>query len=130
MSHFAKQVYFLRPVGERGPIKIGMSVLPRARLRAHQIWSPVLLEIAAMVPAHHNAENWLHRHFLADWIHGEWFKWSERLQEAIDCATANGALPDWVDPPTNPTEYKAFLATYPRGKTKRATQALLAQAAA
>jgi hypothetical protein len=114
-----KNIYFLRPKGERGPIKIGSSAAPEQRLKTYQIWSPQLLELVAYCPAHHNTERWMHRHFLADWLHGEWFDWSETLQEAIDHVVVHGCLPDWVNPPTNPAEYRAFLEQYPRGKTKQ-----------
>lgn len=113
-----KSVYFFRPVGEVGPIKIGSSGRPMDRLRSYQIWSPVLLELVASVQAHHNTETWLHRHFLATWRHGEWFDWSEELQSLIDHVLDHESLPDWVSPPTNPYEYRAFLEKYPRGKTK------------
>lgn len=113
-----RNIYFLRPVGERGPIKIGCSTMPQSRLRTYQIWSPVKLEIAAFAPAHRNTEMWLHRHFLDAWLHGEWFAWSDELQAVIDHAAQHGAMPDWVTPPTCPSEFRSFREQYPKGKTK------------
>lgn len=114
-----KHIYFLRPIGQRGPIKIGSSEVPVRRLQSYQIWSPVELELAAVLPAHHNTENFLHRHFLASWTHGEWFNWSPEIQGLIDHINDTDSLPEWVTPPTCPSEYRAFLEAYPRGKSKR-----------
>jgi hypothetical protein len=120
MMRDLKEIYFLRPLGELGPVKIGMSVYPAHRLKGMAIWSPVILELAAHCRAHHNTEHFLHHHFIADWMHGEWFAWSEALQAVIDHVATKGCVPDWVieGTPTNPSEYSAFRQTYPHGKTK------------
>lgn len=116
-------IYFLKPIGEKGPIKIGCSSMPQERLKAVQIWSPVFLEIVAIVDGHVTLENFLHRHFLADRLHGEWFAWSEELQSVLDHAVTHGDLPEWVKPPRNPAEWRAFIEKYPKGKPRRPKQA-------
>lgn len=123
-----KLIYFLRPVGERGPFKIGSSVLPVNRLKAYQIWSPVMLELAAACVAHPRTEQFLHRHFLAAWLHGEWFKWTPEIQAVVDHIDEHGRVPDWVASatPTVWREYKAFEREYPRGKTKQSLRESLA----
>lgn len=113
-----KKIYFLRPTGEKGPIKIGSSVRPESRLITYQIWSPVILELVAFLPVHHTTETFLHRHFIKWWLHGEWFSWNEELQGLLDYIVRHGEMPDWVTPPTNWQEYQDFLQKYPIGKTR------------
>ena len=88
-----KHVYFLRPVGQKSPIKIGCSKMPLARLRMIEVWSPVLLEIIAFVPGEHKDESALHQMFSGEFLHGEWFRHSDKLQEIIDFVVSNAALP-------------------------------------
>lgn len=40
-------VYFIRPVGMDGPVKIGGSGVPKNRLNNLMTWSPFPLEVAA-----------------------------------------------------------------------------------
>lgn len=91
-------VYFIKPTAERGPIKIGCSVHEQERLKVHLIWSPVPLEIICAVPGSFDLERRLHGAFLADHVHGEWFKWSEGLQDVISAALRgedlNALVPD------------------------------------
>ena len=118
MNRSDKNIYFLRPVGAQGPVKIGSSVRPLQRLRDYQIWSPVLLELAACCPCRSNTEVYLHRHFLDTWMHGEWFAWSEELEGLISHIAVHNDLPEWVDDPCSPREWRAFIEKYPRGKAR------------
>lgn len=98
------RVYFVRPVGSEGPVKIGCSLLPENRLAALAVWSPVPLEIVALLEGDESLERRFHASFREDWSHGEWFKASERLSETIK-AIATGsfdvdALPIGVRLPT------------------------------
>lgn len=77
-------VYFLRPQGARGPVKIGHSRLPVLRLNAMMTWSPTPLEIAATVPATMKYEHGLHGHFAAFRSHGEWFHENPELTALIE----------------------------------------------
>ena len=115
-----KNIYFLKPVCAQGPIKIGSSVQPLRRLKSVQIWSPIRLEIAAFCQAHHNTERFLHRHFLGQHEHGEWFSWSPEIQSLIDFIGAHGDVPQWVKDatPTCPSEYRLFIEKYPKGKSR------------
>ena len=88
-----KHVYFLRPVGARGPIKIGCSCEPEKRVRGVEIWSPLKLEIAAFVPGGHREESILHQMFGADRLHGEWFSNSNQLSSVIEFCVRTGKLP-------------------------------------
>lgn len=126
MSRAPKHIYFLKPADARGPVKIGLSTQPVSRLKSYQIWSPVMLEMAAACEAHPNTEQFLHRRFIASWLHGEWFEWSKDLQAIIDYVNEHGRVPDWVEreTPVGWRAYRAFERQYPRGKTKQALRAL------
>lgn len=88
-----KQVYFLRPVGQSGPIKIGCSATPAKRLRTIEIWSPLLLELVASAPGEHRHEWALHQQFAKQRLHGEWFSISPELSALINHVAENGVLP-------------------------------------
>lgn len=96
-----KHVYFMKPVDEHGPIKIGCSSEPVKRLRALEIVSPVLLEVICSAPGSHGHENWLHHRFSKDRRHGEWFEWSQDLQIIIDHVANTGNLPPMEIPKTS-----------------------------
>ncbi len=77
-------VYFLRPAGEEGPVKIGISVSPRGRCYECQKWSPVILELAAVIyGANLEDERRFHQHFYGQWSHSEWFHASDELSAVI-----------------------------------------------
>lgn len=83
-------VYFIRPVGAEGPVKIGYSRLPPKRLAEISTWAPVPLEIAATVPGGANLERNLHNCFADQHSHREWFHASPRLSGLI-ASLAGGA---------------------------------------
>lgn len=89
-----KRVYFMRPVGQIGPIKIGCSKLPELRLDTMTIWSPVQLEIVVSVPGTHPQETALHGMFRKHHLHGEWFGASKELLALIDHCVERGELPE------------------------------------
>ncbi len=88
-----KHVYFLRPIGEIGPVKIGCSEMPVKRLRCVEIWSPVQLELIVSVPGDCREESILHQMFGDQRRHGEWFDYSDQLGSVIDFAVKTGKLP-------------------------------------
>lgn len=88
-----KHVYFLRPVGQIGPIKIGCSKLPPLRLETLTVWSPVRLELICSVPGSHKDEHTLHGMFRRHHVHGEWFGASKELLALIDYCETQGELP-------------------------------------
>ena len=111
-----RNIYFVRQSGGVGPIKIGSSAHPSGRLKALQTWSPVQLELLAWANTHWNTEIALHRHFLADRSHGEWFSWSADLQRVIDCVAENGDVPDWIFVPKDNAEWCEWSKLFPNGK--------------
>lgn len=88
-----KHVYFLRPVGQIGPIKIGCSKLPALRLETLTVWSPVRLELICSVPGSHKDEHTLHGMFRNHHVHGEWFGASKELLALIGYCEEHGELP-------------------------------------
>lgn len=78
-----RYVYFIKPVGADGPVKIGCSILPTDRLSALTTWSPVKLEIAATIKGDEELERRFHTAFLENRSHAEWFLGCDRLTAVI-----------------------------------------------
>lgn len=87
-------VYFVKPVCAEGPIKIGCSRYPSARISTIGLWSPVRLELVASAKGSFAHENALHRKFAAQRLHGEWFEYSASLGLIIDHVVKRGKLPN------------------------------------
>lgn len=68
-----KLIYFMKPVGCAGPIKIGCSRFTGQRLIDLSMWSPVPLEIMAQGEGSHSLEHCIHRIYAPFRSHGEWF---------------------------------------------------------
>lgn len=99
MKPAAKQVYFIKPVGMDGPIKIGCSKWPEHRLVDLSIWSPFPLEIIASGEGSHELERFIHRMFAESRSHKEWFHATPdlvarilRVQAGMDIVAAFGAV--------------------------------------
>lgn len=76
-------IYFAKPVGQIGPVKIGCAANPTARLQCLQTASPVPLEIVALIVGGHDLERALQHRFRDDHLHGEWFASSPELADLI-----------------------------------------------
>lgn len=83
-----KRIYFMKPVGMDGPIKIGCSKWPDHRILNISAWSPVPLEMMAVAEGNHTLERHLHRQFQRS--HREWFHPTQDLLDGIK-AVAGGA---------------------------------------
>lgn len=92
-----KSVYFLRPIGMAGPVKIGCSEYPALRAKTMTTWSPWPLEVAANVPGDHALEHRLHAHFSYCHSHGEWFFASAELIGLIEELRHGSRIEDAVD---------------------------------
>lgn len=101
-----KRVYFLKPIGMAGPIKIGCSNWPENRLKAVDIWSPFPLELLASAPGMNREEGRLHWRFRETRSHGEWFFASPDLLRLIDHVRLNGTLPPLEAEPRKWTDRK------------------------
>ncbi|PYE89623.1 GIY-YIG nuclease family protein [Phyllobacterium leguminum] len=97
MSGDAKYVYFIRPVGMSGPIKIGFSEIPHERLRVLMSWSPFPLEVIAQVNGNYELEQNLHSIFAPQHTHREWFEASAELLSGIEKLRAGAPLTEAFD---------------------------------
>lgn len=79
-----RYIYFMRPIGADGRIKIGCSYKPARRLVAISVYSPYPLEIIGVGEGDMSDEKMLHEFFAADRLHSEWFRSSPELLEVID----------------------------------------------
>jgi len=85
-------VYFIRPIGMDGPVKIGCSYVPRSRLVSLMAYSPVPLEIAATADGSVDDEQRMHSAFAADHSHREWFRFTPRLGAVIERVKAGESI--------------------------------------
>ncbi len=76
-------VYFIRPVGQQGPVKIGVTASIDNRLKHYMAWSPMALEIAATISGGFDLEARLHGKFIDDHLHHEWFGGSAEMDRTI-----------------------------------------------
>lgn len=97
-----RQVYFMKPIGQDGPVKIGCSKHPGKRLADIATWSPIPLEILAMVPGTCADEQFLHGVFFSDHLHREWFRPSATLSAVIEKAKRTQTL-SWARDELSPT---------------------------
>lgn len=92
-----QSVYFIRPVGMEGPVKIGCTYRATQRMDDLMAWSPLPLEIAVQVPGNFDIENRVHAAFYDLHSHKEWFRADPRLTEAIERLQAGEPLEQVVD---------------------------------
>lgn len=83
-----RRVYFIKPIGMQGPIKIGCSQSPDGRRRTLETWSPFPLEILADIQGDEKLERRFHAKFTEQHQSREWFRWSPELQATIDAVAA------------------------------------------
>lgn len=76
-------VYFIKPEGFDGPVKIGVTVDMAARLRAAACWSPFPLEVIATFEGDASLEHQFHALFEADHLRLEWFAWSPEMASVV-----------------------------------------------
>lgn len=84
-------VYFIKPIGMDGPIKIGCSVSPDNRRASLQYWSPFPLEVIAEIDGDYQLERRFHARFEHLFISHEWFRPAPELVETIE-AVASGSF--------------------------------------
>ena len=85
-------IYFAKPKRQRGPIKIGCTLHPKARLSGLMEWSPFEIELIVTVPGGFGTEAWLHHKFQASRKHGEWFAPTPELSALIKAVKASGRI--------------------------------------
>lgn len=77
------KVYFIKPKGLEGPIKIGCSFSPDNRRRTLETWSPFALEIIAEVSGGFHLERQFHALFAQWHERREWFTATPELLAVI-----------------------------------------------
>lgn len=80
-------VYFVKPIGMSGPIKIGFAADFEVRFQSLQTGSPIPLEALRVIEGTQQTELALHRKFAAHRLHGEWFEPCAELLAFIDQPT-------------------------------------------
>lgn len=90
-------IYFLRPVGKRGPVKIGCSQAPIMRLDTMTAWSPVPLEIVVTIPGSLDLERNIHECLADLHSHCEWFRAHKRIDGIIDGLLAGKPIGEVID---------------------------------
>lgn len=88
----AAHVYFIKPVGMAGPIKVGVSTDPARRRRQLQFFSPVELEVIGSVPGGRREESELHQRFASFNSHGEWFRADDALVSEVRAILCAGSI--------------------------------------
>lgn len=90
-------VYFMRPVGQEGPIKIGYSIRPRHRLTDIAQWSPLRLELFLTIDGDLELERNIQDCFADCHSHREWFHASPRLVKALKDIEAGVPVDQAID---------------------------------
>lgn len=91
----ARKVYFIRPIGLKGPIRIGGSHHPAELLKNVARWSPLPLEIVATAAGNHAAR--VCAMFSEQHMHGGWFKPNAGMERMISRLAAGSPLGDIID---------------------------------
>jgi hypothetical protein len=92
-----RYIYFMRPIGGDGRIKIGCSYKPARRLIAISVHSPYELEIIGVGKGAIPDEHLLHDYFAADRLHREWFRSSPELLTVIEMMGRGLSASDALD---------------------------------
>lgn len=83
MNRGPRRVYFIKPVGMDGPVKIGCSKSPTGRRDTLQTWAPFPLEIIAEIEGGFDLERRFHSLFADSYLRREWFDWTPEMGGVI-----------------------------------------------
>lgn len=90
-------VYFIRPIGMKGPVKIGCSYSPEDRMGTLMTWSPFPLEVAASLPGDGRLERRVHGKFAHLHSHREWFREGDDLTAFVAAVASGVPIEDLID---------------------------------
>jgi hypothetical protein len=79
----ATDLYFIETECAERHIKIGIAADAQRRLVKLQMCCPYRLRLLAVIPGKASMEKELHQRFIADRLHGEWFRKSDALLSLI-----------------------------------------------
>lgn len=82
------RVYFIKPIGMDGPVKIGCSFSPERRRSSLATWSPFALEIVAEIDGDTTLERRFHAAFISTHQRREWFNASAEISATISAINA------------------------------------------
>lgn len=97
MRRGAGFVYFIKPVGMPGPIKIGCSFMPEKRLADIAAWSPWPLEIVVTIPGDATLERNIHECLAHHHSHKEWFHAHPDILRLTERLRAGSSIADALD---------------------------------
>jgi len=86
-------LYFAK--AKNGLIKIGQSGDPDRRLRDLQTMSPIPIDMVLVLDGMAASEGALHEWFADSRTHGEWFRPTDRLLDAIEFLTETRPMAHW-----------------------------------
>lgn len=93
-----KRVYFIKPIGMDGPVKIGCSCSPDGRRSTLQTWCPFPLEVVAEIDGDFDLEKRFHTLFGDSHKGREWFNVTPSMKACIAAIKAGtfdiNILPD------------------------------------
>ena len=92
-------IYFVKPIGASGPIKIGYTAANNAseRLEGLMRWSPLKLELVLIIPGGLYLERNIHDCLCAAHSHGEWFNQCELLDRLMTGLLAGKPVAECID---------------------------------
>lgn len=79
-----QRIYFIKPIGMNGPIKIGRSESTDRRLDDLMAWSPFPLEIIVEIPSLPRLEGRIQSTFEQHHLHREWFTAAPEILSLIE----------------------------------------------
>src|ERR1700728_4360202 len=90
-------VYFIKPTGLPGPIKVGFSNCTPGRVRSLASWSPVLLEVIVMIPGSTTLELNIQDCLWDYHSHHEWFFPADRVMRLVADLIAGVPVEEAID---------------------------------
>lgn len=90
-------VYFIRPTGMPGPVKIGLSKYLQKRLLRLNTWAPFPLEVAVTVPGDEALEINIHDCLVEHHSHGEWFHPNPPVLDLVEKLRAGVPIGEAID---------------------------------
>jgi hypothetical protein len=111
-------VYFIR-AGDTGPVKIGWTGNVEVRRKNLQGNHVEPLHLLRVIEGSRQRERWLHRHFAALRLTGEWFRFDAEML-TIEPPEFNGLKPPKEPPPPKPLPaLVSWAPSYPKPKPSR-----------